>query len=252
MKVSIPKEEIEEIKKRYECDEPKAIKAYLDAKKVSEEAFDDELTRQLGPKAQEEKWQTPIYTPRQIKDHLDKYVIGQEKYKKRLSIASAFHFAILHHLYENPEETKVKRFRKKNTIISGPSGSGKTYSVEVLGDLLEVPTLIVDATDYTEAGLLNHHEPIDDCEPPATEGMNRALAFIGDCLEKGHGVAVHCLEGRGRTGTVLGAWLALKESLSPEDAIKRIHDLREGTIITPSQRSFLHQYLNGTGREVFP
>ena len=107
-------------------------------------------------------------------------------------------------------------------------------------------------TDYTEAGLLNHHEPIDDCEPPATEGMNRALAFIGDCLEKGHGVAVHCLEGRGRTGTVLGAWLALKESLSPEDAIKRIHDLREGTIITPSQRSFLHQYLNGTGREVFP
>jgi endopeptidase Clp ATP-binding regulatory subunit ClpX len=152
MKVSIPKEEIEEIKKRYECDEPKAIKAYLDAKKVSEEAFDDELTRQLGPKAQEETWRTPIYTPRQIKEHLDKYVIGQEKYKKRLAIASAFHFAILHHLYENPEESKVKRFRKKNTIISGPSGSGKTYSVEVLGDLLEVPTLIVDATDYTEAG----------------------------------------------------------------------------------------------------
>lgn len=152
MKVSIPKEEIEEIKKRYECDEQRAIKAYLDAKKASEEAFDDELTHQLGPKSQEDKWQTPIYTPRQIKEHLDKYVIGQEKYKKRLSIASAFHFAILRHLYENPEETKVKRFRKKNTIISGPSGSGKTYSVEVLGDLLEVPTLIVDATDYTEAG----------------------------------------------------------------------------------------------------
>ncbi|MCP5049249.1 MAG: AAA domain-containing protein, partial [bacterium] len=48
--------------------------------------------------------------------------------------------------------TTVKRFRKKNTIIAGPSGSGKTYCAEVLGDLLEVPTLIVDATDYTEAG----------------------------------------------------------------------------------------------------
>jgi len=152
MKVSIPREEIERLMKQYECDEPKAVKAYLDAKKVSEEAFDDELSRQLGPKAQDEKWQTPIFTPRQIKEHLDKYVISQEKYKKRLSIASAFHFAILHYLDEHPEERKVKRFRKKNTIISGPSGSGKTYSVEVLGDLLEIPTLIVDATDYTEAG----------------------------------------------------------------------------------------------------
>jgi ATP-dependent Clp protease ATP-binding subunit ClpX len=46
----------------------------------------------------------------------------------------------------------VNRFRKKNTLIAGPSGSGKTYCVEVLGDLLNVPMHIVDATDYTEAG----------------------------------------------------------------------------------------------------
>lgn len=85
-------------------------------------------------------------------EHLDKYVIGQEKYKKRLAIAAAFHFAILRHIEASGEHSKVKRFRKKNTIIAGPSGSGKTYCVEVLGDLLEVPTLIVDATDYTEAG----------------------------------------------------------------------------------------------------
>ncbi|MGE5340975.1 MAG: AAA family ATPase [Candidatus Omnitrophota bacterium] len=152
MKVSIPKEEIERIIKQYECDENKAIKAYLDAKKISEESFEDEISRQLGPRAGGEKWQTPTFTPRQIKDHLDKYIIGQEKYKKRLSIAAAFHFAILRYLDEHPDETRVKRFRKKNTIIAGPSGSGKTYSAEVLGDLLEVPTLIIDATDYTEAG----------------------------------------------------------------------------------------------------
>jgi len=152
MKVSIPREEIERIIKQYECDENKAIKAFLDAKKVSEESFEDELTRQLGPKAGSDKWQTPTYTPRQIKDHLDKFVIGQEKYKKRLSIAAAFHFAILRYMDEHPDETKVKRFRKKNTIIAGPSGSGKTYCAEVLGDLMEVPTLIIDATDYTEAG----------------------------------------------------------------------------------------------------
>ncbi|MCP5054405.1 MAG: AAA domain-containing protein [bacterium] len=152
MKVTIPREEIDRIMKQYECDEAKAIKAYLEARKLSEETFEEELTRHLGPRSIDDKWQTPIFNPRQIKEHLDKYVIGQEKYKKRLSIASAFHFSILKHLSEFPEVSKVKRFRKKNTIIAGPSGSGKTYCAEVLGDLLEVPTLIVDSTDYTEAG----------------------------------------------------------------------------------------------------
>jgi endopeptidase Clp ATP-binding regulatory subunit ClpX len=152
MKVTIPREEIDRIMKQYDCDEPRAIKAYLDARKASDEVFNEELTRQLGPKGDGEEWITPIFTPPQIKEHLDKYVIGQEKYKKRLSIASAFHFAILKYLDEHPGETTVKRFRKKNTIIAGPSGSGKTYCAEVLGDLLEVPTLIIDATDYTEAG----------------------------------------------------------------------------------------------------
>ena len=58
------------------------------------------------------------------------------------------------------------------------------------------------------------------------------------------GVAVHCLEGRGRTGTVLCAWLALKESLGPGEAIDKIHDIREHTVLTGSQRNFLYHYLN--------
>lgn len=98
---------------------------------------------------------------------------------------------------------------------------------------------------YRAAGFLSHHEPIDDCEPPSAEGMDRAIAFIDDCLEKGFGVVVHCAEGRGRTGTVLAAWLGREESLSAQDAIRRVYDLREHTVITPSQRSFLDGYLSG-------
>jgi atypical dual specificity phosphatase len=98
---------------------------------------------------------------------------------------------------------------------------------------------------YTAAGFLNHHEPIEDCEPPSEEGMDRAIAFIDNCLEEGYAVAVHCLEGRGRTGTVLAAWLGREESLGSQDAIMRMYDLREHTIITPTQRSFLDRYLNG-------
>lgn len=96
---------------------------------------------------------------------------------------------------------------------------------------------------HRNAGFLHHHEPIDDCEPPTEEGMDRALAFIDDCLNYGVGVAVHCLEGRGRTGTVLCGWLGLKESLDPASAIRRIYDLRFHTVLTPSQQDFLHRYL---------
>ena len=152
MKVQVPREEIDRIMKEYECTEAQAIKAYLDARESSRTAFEEELRTQLGSRKGDEKWQLPTLSPREIKAHLDKYVIGQEEYKKRLSIAAAFHFAILRLLDEAVEESPVKRFRKKNTIIAGPSGSGKTYCAEVLGDLMEVPTLIVDSTDYTEAG----------------------------------------------------------------------------------------------------
>ncbi len=152
MKISIPREEIERIVKQFQCTEAQAAKAYLDAKSESNSVYEEELVRQLGAKKGPDYKEIPVLTPRQIKEHLDRYVIGQEEYKKRLSIAAAFHFAIIRHLEEQVEECNVKRFRKKNTIIAGPSGSGKTYCAEVLGDLLEIPTLIVDATDYTEAG----------------------------------------------------------------------------------------------------
>ncbi len=93
------------------------------------------------------------------------------------------------------------------------------------------------------AGFIHLHEPVDDCEPPSKAGMNTAISFINDCLENKMGVAVHCLEGRGRTGTVLCAWIGLRETLSPGNAISRIRALRPETVLTLSQRSFLHQYL---------
>jgi ATP-dependent protease Clp ATPase subunit len=65
-------------------------------------------------------------------------VIGQEEYKKRLAIAAAYHFAMIKHVREHPEDGQVKRIRKKNTVTAGPSGSGKTYCVEVLGDLIQI------------------------------------------------------------------------------------------------------------------
>ena len=153
MKISIPKEAITQIMADYNCSEEEAAKAYLDAQDRAGEAFQSFLDERLqSQKKIPESAEPKIYTPKEIKKHLDKYVIGQEEYKKRLAIAAAYHFAMIKHLREHPEDQTVKRFRKKNTLTAGPSGSGKTYCVEVLGDLLQVPTLIIDSTDYTEAG----------------------------------------------------------------------------------------------------
>ncbi len=95
---------------------------------------------------------------------------------------------------------------------------------------------------HRKAGFFHHHEPIDDAQPPTAAGMDRALAFIEASLPVG--VAVQCMEGRGRTGTVLCAWLARQESLETEQAIRRIHELRRRTVLTPPQRMFLRSYLS--------
>ena len=151
--IEAPREEIERIMERYHCSQEDAVKAWVTASQTSKEAFDSTLGSMLGEAEPSSVPEPRLHTPQEIKEHLDKYVIGQEDYKKRLSVAAAYHFAIVRALHQpGADKKQLKRFRKKNTIISGPSGSGKTYCAEILGDLLEVPTLIIDATDYTEVG----------------------------------------------------------------------------------------------------
>lgn len=153
MQVPIPKEVIDEIIEKYHCTTDEAARAYIASKEKAEKVFMESLQETLDEKRDKQKeGDLKLFTPAEIKQHLDKYVIGQEEYKKRICIAAAYHFAMIQHLRRNSKQSEVIRFRKKNTIIAGPSGSGKTYCIEVLGDLLNVPALIVDATDYTESG----------------------------------------------------------------------------------------------------
>ncbi len=137
--------------------------------------------------------------------------------------------------------------------VAGMSEPWSTKMGPTLGLLKElgigaILTLTEDnlyGRQYVEAGFLNHHEPIEDCEPPSMRGMDRAIAFIEDCVNEGRGVAVHCFEGRGRTGTVLAAWLGRRENLGAPEAIRRVRADRAFTVITPTQRSFLDAYLQG-------
>lgn len=96
---------------------------------------------------------------------------------------------------------------------------------------------------HLKAGFQLHHEPIDDGEAPSVTALENAVAFIDSSLSVEAGVAVHCLEGRGRTGTVLGAWLAARERLKGDAAISRLRELRPFTALSSAQKAFLLDYL---------
>ena len=85
--------------------------------------------------------------PMQIKEHLDEYVIGQERAKKVLSVAVYNHYKRILHADKNNVE-----LQKSNILLLGPTGSGKTLFAQTMAKMLDVPFAIADATTLTEAG----------------------------------------------------------------------------------------------------
>ena len=90
-----------------------------------------------------------IPSPRQIKEFLDQYVIGQDQAKKSLSVAVHNHYKRLTQI-EN--EDAAGELDKSNVLLIGPTGTGKTLLARTLARILNVPFAIGDATTLTEAG----------------------------------------------------------------------------------------------------
>lgn len=86
--------------------------------------------------------------PKEIKEVLDQYVIGQEDAKKILSVAVYNHYKRIEH---QTLESDVE-LQKSNILLMGPTGSGKTFLVQNLARILNVPFALADATSLTEAG----------------------------------------------------------------------------------------------------
>ena len=92
-----------------------------------------------------------VKTPREIKEHLDQYIIGQDDAKKVLSVAVYNHFKRL--LYNQTERaTDDVEIEKSNIILVGETGTGKTLIARTIAKILNVPFCIADATVLTEAG----------------------------------------------------------------------------------------------------
>ena len=86
-------------------------------------------------------------TPREIKDVLDQYVIGQDEAKVALSVAVYNHYKRIY--FGGDEDVELQ---KSNILLLGPTGSGKTLFAQTLARVLKVPFAIADATTLTEAG----------------------------------------------------------------------------------------------------
>lgn len=116
-------------------------------------------------------------TPKEIMDHLNDYVIGQEKAKKSLAVVVYNHYKRIQQLGPNNEDDV--ELQKSNIALIGPTGSGKTLLAQTLAKTLNVPFAIADATSLTEAGYVG-----DDVENILLR-LIQAADFDIDKAEKG-------------------------------------------------------------------
>ena len=122
----------------YICDECVDICADI----LEEELEDEEIQETEHPEIN-------LLKPKEIKNFLDEYVIGQEEAKKVLAVSVYNHYKRV--ATNTMDEIEIE---KSNMLMIGPTGSGKTYLVKTLAKLLDVPLAITDATSLTEAGYI--------------------------------------------------------------------------------------------------
>ncbi len=90
-----------------------------------------------------------LYTPVEIKQKLDEYIIGQDSAKKVLSVAVYNHYKRINRAKAESDDVVIE---KSNVLLLGPTGSGKTLLAKTLAKILNVPFAVADATTLTEAG----------------------------------------------------------------------------------------------------
>lgn len=143
------------------------------------------------------------YKPKEVKEYLDKFIIGQEEAKKTLAIAICDHY---HHIQREATKAdrKAKHYQKQNILMLGPTGVGKTYIIKKIAELIGVPFVKADATKFTEAGYVgaNVEDTIRDLVNMANGNVELAqygIVYIdeADKLAGSRRVAGRDISGRG-------------------------------------------------------
>lgn len=128
------------------CD--RCIRGMMSAVGGSSSAHGETASESSSEAAVADILSAPIPTPQKLYEHLDNYVIGQQRAKRVLSVAVYNHYKRLKH----KATAEGVELQKSNILLVGPTGSGKTLLAQTLARTLNVPFAIADATTLTEAG----------------------------------------------------------------------------------------------------
>ncbi|RHJ34666.1 ATP-dependent Clp protease ATP-binding subunit ClpX [Sutterella sp. AM11-39] len=128
------------------CD--RCIRGMMSAVGGSDSAHGETASESSSEAAVADILSAPIPTPQKLYEHLDNYVIGQQRAKRVLSVAVYNHYKRLKH----KATAEGVELQKSNILLVGPTGSGKTLLAQTLARTLNVPFAIADATTLTEAG----------------------------------------------------------------------------------------------------
>lgn len=110
--------------------------------------------------------------------------------------------------------------------------------IDILITLTEEP---VPRSWIDSAGLMGVHVPVYDMEAPSPEQLDQVLSTIERARASKMGVAVHCLAGRGRTGTALAAYF-VRQGHTANEAIRKVREMRPGSIEVNQQEEAIRRF----------
>lgn len=139
------------------------------------------------------------------------------------------------------------------------AGSGLPVTEDEFGWLIEqgiksivtVREVTLPSEWFNGSGIQYKHLNVEDYGAPSVEGLDETVDYIDRQITQGRPVMVHCAAGRGRTGTVLAAYLMKKENLSAKVSIEKLRAMRPGSVQSVVQETVLsvyEKYLKGRGQ----